>query len=133
MRHACMRVPQSPLELGKFVARQEALAVCVNKYIKLTDEEERKFKAMVPEETQVTLETLVNKYWEQQGVIKGERQGMIKGQRQALLDLLSLRFTDTPIPQTLLRHFQALNDSQEIKRWYERVLHANKVDELLPA
>ena len=124
-----MRVPQSPLELGKFVARQEALAVCVNKYIKLTDEEERKFKAMVPEETQVTLETLVNRYWE----TEGERKGMIKGERQGLLYLLSLRFADTPIPQTLLRHFQALNDSQEIKRWYERVLHAKKVDELLAA
>lgn len=120
---------QGILKYEQNKARQAALTICVNKYINLTAKEERKFKAMVPEETQVTLETLVNQYWE----TEGERKGIIKGERQGLLHLLSLRFADTPIPQTLLRHFQALNDSQEIKQWYERVLHANRPDELLVA
>jgi flagellar biosynthesis/type III secretory pathway protein FliH len=65
--------------------------------------------------------------WEQQGLEKGMEKGRQEGEAKALLRRVQVKF-GPPEPAVAARIAAA--DSAQVERWLERILTANRPDEL---
>ena len=63
-----------------------------------------------------------------QGMQQGMQQGMLQGEARVLARLLEKKFGDLP-PEVCRRIEQA--DERTLLEWSERVLSANRIDEVL--
>ena len=118
-------------------ARQYLLTQVIENYLKLTDDENARFKAAFAEETQTMVpfpltfeEALVEK--EARGIAVGEARGIAVGEargiREAILHLLSLRFGD--VPASLRNRLVAISELDRLKRVFAQAAAAPSLAEV---
>ena len=108
-------------------AKQYLLTQVVENYLKLTDDENARFKAAFAQETQAMVpfpltfeEALVEK--ETRGEARGIAVGEARGIRESILHLLALRFGD--VPASLQSRLAAISELELLKRVFARVAQA---------
>lgn len=134
-------------------ARQNVLAMCVNKYLPLAEVEQRRLEMIMYTDAQIEkeLEEIVAA-WKQQerermmrearseglamglseGHAKGRAVGISEGEKRGLLYLISMRFGDQSIPDTLRDIIMSITSEEEMLRWYRFAYEAESLTELLP-
>ena len=126
-------------------AKQYLLTQVIENYLKLTDDENARFKAAFAQETQTMVpfpltfeEALVEKeargeargiaVGEARGIAVGETRGEARGVREAILHLLSLRFGD--VPASLRNRLVAISELDRLKRIFAQAAAAPSLAEI---
>ncbi|MBL8228483.1 MAG: Rpn family recombination-promoting nuclease/putative transposase [Bryobacterales bacterium] len=136
-------------------ARQELIAQFVDRYLNLTEIEERRFRRTIermdlqPEEKEKVVEYVTS--WEQRGVEKGIAIGIEKGRNEGiekgrsegiekgrsegietlqavLLDLIGTRFG--PPSDATIRRIQSIQSMNDLRQLAHSVMHASSLSEL---
>ena len=122
-------------------AKQYLLTQVVENYLKLTDDENARFRTAFSQETQTMVpfpltfeEALVEKeargiaVGEARGIAVGEARGEARGLREAILQLLALRFGD--VPASLKSRLVAISELDRLKRVFARSAEAPSLAEV---
>jgi hypothetical protein len=158
-----LRCLQGILRYERNRARREVLAVCVNRYLPLNDDEQRRLVIMSQAQETMPLENLedalqwLREHPYEAGLADGRDQGLGEGlergreegielgraealaeaqrqaKQQALLYFLAWRFAPAPLPEAVQQRIEATTDEALLDQLRDRAFTIATLDELFPA
>ncbi len=116
-------------------AKKALLTNIIETYLPLKPEEQERLRSMIAAPEGKEIQEMISVY-EQRGIEKGIEkgieqgieQGIEKGKRDSLLRLLRHRFAD--LPDQFLRRIEAIKESSELDRLFDRAVDISTLEDL---